>query len=175
MPPYLLGNFKLAFETDGHIMRRSSRFLPFEYRNTWRPVAPVAAHPAAGDDVHVEVWCVLSCNDTVILNEIQAFRIVRSDESVGHPSHGPHDGDCLVFRQVEQGWSVAPSGNENLAQLELLPVDHSYCLLRFLDDRLALTSGNCLAKKARIARSWSGNPTRAAWIGRYLNGQCEFL
>ena len=175
MPSDFLSNLVLAFEANSHIMRRFRRFFPFEYRNVWRPVSSIAAHSSPGDDVHVEVWCVLSCNDTVILNEIQAFRIVRSDESVGHPSHGPHYGDCLVVRHIKESWGVTSGDDVDLPMLKLLPVDHCHSLLRFLDDSLALTSGNCLAKKARIARSWSGNPTRAAWIGRYLNGQCEFL
>ena len=89
-------------------------------------------HSSPGDDVHVEVWCVLSCNDTVILNEIQAFRIVRSDESVGHPSHGPHDGDCLVVRQIKESWGVTSGDDVDLPMLKLLPVDRCHSLLGLL-------------------------------------------
>ena len=156
-------------------MRWFRRFFPFEYRNVWRPVSPIAAHSSPGDDVHVEVWCVLSCNDTVILNEIQAFRIVRSDESVGHPSHGPHDGDCLVVRQIKESWGVTSGDDVDLPMLKLLPVDHCHSLLGLLDDSLVLASGNCLAQETWIVRSRCRAPSRASGIGRYLNRQYGFL
>ena len=132
-------------------------------------------HSSPGDDVHVEVWCVLSCNDTVILNEIQAFRIVRSDESVGHPSHGPHDGDCLVVRQIKESWGVTSGDDVDLPMLKLLPVDRCHSLLGLLDDPLVLASGNCLAQETWVVRSRCRAPSRASGIGRYLNRQYGFL
>ena len=173
MPLNLRSNLILTFEADGNIMRRPSRFFPLECRDMWRPVTPVAAHPATGDDVHVEVRGVLSCYDSVILNEIQSFRIVRSDESVGHPSHGPYDSDCLFVRQIKESWGVTSGDDVDLAMLKLFPVDHCQSLLGLLDDPLVLASGNCLAQEAWIAKSRLSPPTSSAGVGRYLNGQCK--
>ena len=150
MPPDFIGNFILAFEADHHVVRRTSRFLPFELCDMRRAVAPVATDPATGDDVHVEVWRALPRDDAVVLNEIHALGVVCTDEGLGYSAGGLHDGHGLVVRQVEQSRGVTAGTNQDLAYFELLEVDHSHGLFGLLDDPLVLTSGNCLAQEAWI-------------------------
>ena len=114
----------------------------------WRSATPSAADVATRNNVHVEVRGALTRNNTVVLYQVYPVWVVGLDKCFRCSTDCVHNRSRLFLGEIEYGRSVTFGYNQDLPQLELIPVYERSSVVCFFDNRLFSPACDCFTQVA---------------------------
>ena len=100
--------------------------------------------------MEMEMRCFLSAKDPVVLERKYAQGPISLDERFGDFLGRDHYGRALLVGKIKQRRDMPTCDNAALAHFKLPWIDHSQCMLAFVND-LPLFFATCHTKVARVS------------------------
>ena len=104
----MLRDLVFAFQAHEYVTICFHGHLAFNNSYMWRSATPIAADFATRDNVHVKVRGLLTCNDTVVLNQVKPIGVVCEHKCIGGSADSMNYGVCLFICEVEKSWGMTP-------------------------------------------------------------------